>query len=139
MNRTLEEIEADARASTECVHVHSEHGGDQGMPRDYLEGIDGDDVVWGLGDGHDGEADMNEQDAAFFSRARGDVLDLVAEVRRLRARQERSRSLLNWALVQFGYLVGKWPGLKGAIIDDIEAELRNPEDAPPLPLPAVQP
>lgn len=85
-------MKADALASTPCIHVHTDDLLES--HRDHLEALDGDDVVWGLGDGHDGEADMNEADARFFSLARQDVLDLAARVEELEALLRQARSLV---------------------------------------------
>lgn len=83
--RNLEDIERDATASTPCRHVHRLDGSNGGQGSDMLVDADGDDVVWGMGDGFDNDADMAEEDAVFFAAARADVLDLVAKVRELEA------------------------------------------------------
>lgn len=106
--RPLEEIEADATASTPCVHVHVEGApeaedreafflvGEPPTARDYLETANEhhDFVVWGLLDAEEGACDMEEADARFFSRARADVLELVEEVRAHERKADRESDLM---------------------------------------------
>lgn len=83
--RPIEDIERDATASTPCRHVHRLDESNGGQGSDVLVDESGAEIVWGMGDGFDNDADMAEADAVFFAAARGDVLDLVAEVRKLNA------------------------------------------------------
>lgn len=83
--RTLEEIEAAATASTPCRHLHRLDDSNGGQGSDTLVDEHDDEIVWGMGDGFDNDADMAEEDAVFFAAARADVLDLVAKVRELEA------------------------------------------------------